>query len=82
MTLQPVFRCSSLSILDTGSGREIPATCHDTGVWHAVFTQNPSTGTGQIPGCGFIISVANMSWHRNEEYPHAIFTDESNFADE
>ena len=36
--LQPVFHCSSLSTLDPGSGREIPAICHGTGVWHGYFT--------------------------------------------
>ena len=30
-------RCSSLSTLDPGSGREILATCHGTGVWHGIF---------------------------------------------
>ena len=38
MQLQPVFRCSSLNALDPGSGREIPAICHDPGVWHGHFT--------------------------------------------
>ena len=38
MQLQPVFRCSSLNALDPGSGREIPAIWHDTGVWHGRFT--------------------------------------------
>ena len=38
MQLQPVFRCSSLSTLDPGSGREIPAIRHGTGVWHGNFT--------------------------------------------
>ena len=37
MKLQPVFRCSSLSTLDTGSGRKIPAICHGP-AYHAVFT--------------------------------------------
>ena len=32
MQRQLVFRCSSLSTLDPGSGREIPVICHDTGV--------------------------------------------------
>ena len=32
--------------------------CHDTGVWHGVFTYNPSTKSGQIPGCSIILSVA------------------------
>ena len=57
MKLQPFCCCSSLSTLDTGSGREIPAICNGTGVWHGIFTQNPSTGDGQIPGCRFIMSV-------------------------
>ena len=34
---KPVFRCSSLNALDSGSGREIPAICHATGVWHGHF---------------------------------------------
>ena len=37
MKLQPVFCRSSLSTLDTGSGREISAICHGTGV-DMVFT--------------------------------------------
>ena len=38
MQLQPVFDCPSLAALDPGSGRYIPAICHDTGVWHGHFT--------------------------------------------
>ena len=38
MQLQPVFHCSSLNALDPGSGREIPAICHDPGAWHGHFT--------------------------------------------
>ena len=38
LQLQPAFRCSSLSTLDPSSGREIPAICHGTGVWHGNFT--------------------------------------------
>ena len=38
MQLQPVCRCSSLNTLDPGSGWEIPAICHDTGVWHGHYT--------------------------------------------
>ena len=58
MKLQPGFHCSSLSTLDTGSGREAPAICHGTGVCHRGFTPaSSSTGNGQIPGCSFILSV-------------------------
>ena len=32
MNPQPVFRCASLSTLDTGSGRETPTVCHGSGV--------------------------------------------------
>ena len=38
MQLQPVFHCSSLNALDPGSGRQIPAIWHGTGVWHGHFT--------------------------------------------
>ena len=59
MKLQPGFRCSSLSTLDTGSGRYISAKYYDTDVWHTMvpaygmvcLPQNSSTGNGKIPGC-------------------------------
>ena len=38
MQLQPVFHSSSLNALDPGSGREIPAICHDPGAWHGHVT--------------------------------------------
>ena len=50
MTMQPVFRLSSLGSLDSGSGRQIPVKFHGTGVWHGVLSQNPSTKNKGFPG--------------------------------
>ena len=57
MKLQiPCFRCSSLSTLDTGSGREIPAICHGTGVCTCCFYP-------RILGMGrFQVAVAFLAW--------------------
>ena len=41
MQLQPVFHCFSPSTLHPGSGRQIPAICHGTRVWHGHFTPEP-----------------------------------------
>ena len=50
------FCCASLSTLD--SGREIPAICNCTGVWHFVFVSRVLvTGSGPIAGCSFMLSV-------------------------
>ena len=60
-----VFVVLSLSALDTGNGREIPAIlCHSNGVWHGGFypVNIIQGGNGQIQGCSFILSVASKQW--------------------
>ena len=57
MQLQPDFRCSSLNALDPGSGRGVPAICHDTGVWHDHLPHNPSTENGHVQA-----GVALLAW--------------------
>ena len=57
MQLQPVFHISSLNALDPGSGREIPAICHDPALGMVISPQNPSTENGHVPCCSCILSV-------------------------
>ena len=62
MQLQPVFYCSSLSTLDPGSGREIQAIYHGTGVWTVLLPQNLNLELGMGRFQGFCTAVAFSAW--------------------
>ena len=53
-----VVQCSSLSTLDSGSGRKVHMICNGTGVWHGIYFLHLNLDNGQMPGSSFILRVA------------------------
>ena len=75
------FRCSSLSTLDSGSGREVPAIWHGTGKWYDVIypriltdsrisflAQCPTRGTGRGRSVG--APSQNTQYYEGFVYVH------------